>query len=79
MSKADEMIKNLGYEIYEQNEVETIYIKRNRILDDVIEIDLAHKEIVKKDNEGYSSYFTLQELQAINEKVKELGWLDENS
>ena len=82
MSKADEMFKELGYkkyydEIEEKIEGKIIYIKGNPATGDIIEFNLLHHEIIGYVNDKYikhAIYFTLKELQAINEKVKELGW-----
>lgn len=71
MSKADEMFKKLGYEkrsnyLYRTNKDIEIYFSE------------ADKTVVKEYlndmaiNE--SREISMQELQAINEKVKELGW-----
>ena len=74
MSKADDMFKELGYEIlfednhYIQYEFEGIY------MDNEIKIDKKGKTILKEYSSGDSQEITMQELKAINEKVKELGW-----
>ena len=81
MSKADEMFEELGYK---QNNIKstdgdiilTVYEKEQQ---------LGKKHFNKTINfniiDGYLSFKNLlildkKELQAINEKVKELGWLD---
>lgn len=70
MSKADEMFKKLGYEKEDENG-NIIYIhERNpfktlRFLTDKQEIELNNVNLLTK-----------RRLQAINEKVKELGWLE---
>ena len=81
MSKADEMFEKLGYK---QNNIEatdgdiilTVYEKEQQ---------LAKKHFNKTINfnviDGYLSFKNLlildkKEIQAINKKVKELGWLD---
>lgn len=70
MSKADEMFEKLGYEI-DKNKNEITYI--NLTSDEFIELTdyPNYGKMIK-----YSKYegITMQELQAINEKVKELGW-----
>ena len=70
MSKADEMFEELGYEkfevddVYERNEQHIVFYSPER--------EVA---IFKKDKEGLGiDFIDMQELQAINEKVKELGW-----
>ena len=74
-SKADEMFKKLGYEIVINNGNYIKYLKDDEnvyyFLKDV-------KEYYKSgEYDGLCGNITMQELQAINEKVKELEWLDE--
>ena len=74
MSKADDMFKELGYGKFENGN----FIQFNKIKELIaIEFLGDKKEIVK--TKGYDKHMTInmQELKAINEKVKELGWLDE--
>lgn len=91
MSEADKLFKGLGYEI-KINCKECIcyktkhYIKRKYTL---IDFDLENKtlQIVENKNriceESYFSIYkgthkiTIKELQAINLKCKELGWIEE--
>lgn len=80
---ADKMFEDLGYEKKTEHEF------REPDDDDITELILYRDEIKCLDIEfwndktiskscGYDmSYITIQELQAINKKVKELGWLDE--
>ena len=82
MSKADEMFEELGYEniINETCLCEyRKYFKLKRARHIVFAVDKAVS--VCEENEKTLAvnrdYFTMQELEAINEKVKELGWLDE--
>ena len=82
MSKADEMFKKLGYEKITDNDIEVIYKYEKNILGDKF---LQHIMIAKigkvifsygekiKNTVGIG----VEELQAINEKCRELGWLDE--
>ena len=77
MSKADEMFDELGYfkkiipKSYTNNK-EIRYSKHiNKCL---ITFDLEFKQVLCEYMDGSSSSITMQELQAINEKVKELGW-----
>lgn len=90
MSKADEMFKKLGYKlicshinpenstnyqfIYEnkQNNPTTIEFNKSEIFGE--EIFITQKELFSN---IYDKRLSLSILQAINEKVKELGWLDE--
>lgn len=81
MSKADEMFKELGYEKIEYKSsidnsiieyVKNFDLKADRIIAFYLDKTIAvFEELANKD------FFTMQELQAINLKCKELGWLDE--
>lgn len=73
MSKADEMFEKLGYEKHEttwKEEGKKHFVEYNSD-DTQIQFSLDTKHIL------ITNIINLQELQAINEKVKELGWLDE--
>lgn len=73
MSKADEMFQELGYEKEERysNSIEYIGEDEDSItFINGYEFDDDKCIRINKSNE----YITTQELQAINEKVKELGW-----
>ena len=80
MSKADKMFKELGYKKIIDNEMEIKYEYKNVIMGDRIEQTILIAKIGKiifsyinnenKQNVGIG----IKELQAINEKVKELGW-----
>ncbi|MCI8470376.1 MAG: hypothetical protein HFJ35_02630 [Clostridia bacterium] len=75
MSKADEMFKELGYK---KNHTQLGDIEYYKDDDNVIYFYLAYKKFNKSgEYDGMCDYITMQELQVINEKVKELGWLDE--
>ena len=82
MSEADKMFEELGYEkivedsIYIQYEFEGFYMDNVPFLNE-IKFDLKGKTILKEYSNGDSQEITLQELQAINKKCEELGWLDE--
>lgn len=84
MSKADEMFKELGYEkdlhINKKEQVWGEFWTENKHCSK-ISFDYIDKEICVSTNyrlditnEYEPLYFNMQELQAINEKVKELGW-----
>lgn len=76
MSKADDMFKELGYKKHIDNEYEVEFY----CYDIYFTFDKEDKTIQKRvelDNVFLAKPVTIQELQAINEKVKELGWLDE--
>lgn len=72
MSKADEMFDKLGFNKYEFD----TYI-------DYLSRESSHGITFRKDTRVIDShcsigseYITMQELQAINEKCKELGWIE---
>ena len=71
MSKADEMFEELGYEKQNNPEKEIKYIKNEF---HIIRFWKPSQQIVKQDEQGLYMGISMQELQAINEKVKELGW-----
>lgn len=82
MSKADEMFKKLGYE-KEDYGYKIIYTKtdseeENFIITIMIEAELIFTEIDDGCDELDRRCFGLQkqELQAINQKCKELGWIE---
>lgn len=72
---ADEIFEELGY-YKDFDETKHEYRKENE--GDLFEIDFWLKErTVSKNYYREMGYITMQELQAINKKCKELGWLDE--
>ena len=84
---ADEMFEKLGYEkdlhIDKKEQVWGEYWTQNkyckRISFDYIdkEICVSTNYMLDKTLEYEPLYFNMQELQAINKKVEELGWLEE--
>lgn len=67
---ADEMFEELGYK-EEVKYREKVYEKDDKI----ITFDLEKKNIICNNfYDGYES-INMQELQAINKKVEELGWI----
>lgn len=83
MSKADEMFEKLGYK--KKNQLDTygniwgelFYNIKNMVnISFDYEGRLVSPYIKSNDNYEQSAYITMQELQVINEKVKELGWID---
>ncbi len=68
MSKADKMFEELGYEKFEG--LRTIDFYNN---DGLIQFDKNYKVIHINKNEE-TDFIAMQELEAINEKCKELGW-----
>ena len=76
MSKADDMFKELGYELIDEfdKDYDDNYIRytKNKMC---ILFKLENHKVCKMGNNR--NYLNMQELHAINEKCKELGWLDE--
>lgn len=74
MSKADEIFHELGYiEKFKNHCEDEMYRKESRYqLGKSIKFYNYDKRI-----EIYPCKINIKELKAINEKVKELGWLDE--
>ena len=74
MSEADKMFEELGY-IYITCEDGFFY--HNPMSDSVIHFDIIKKRIsCYSYDTGLANGIELDELQAINAKVKELGWND---
>jgi hypothetical protein len=74
MSKADEMFEKLGYKKIESKS-KIIFVKDC----DSIDFLLQYKKIEYSFLRGtIFKVQNMQELQAINEKVKELGWNENN-
>ena len=72
MSKADEMFEKLGYK---QSITQLGHLKYYKDYDNVIYFMLEKKAFNKSgEYDGMCDHITMEELQAINEKVKELGW-----
>lgn len=85
MSKADEMFRKLGYSNDNQSSEVCIEYERPSKVNNYqtiwIIFDLEAKTVSKlcqdweTSEKLYPEEITIQELQAINEKCKELGWL----
>lgn len=84
--KAEKMFEKLGYELDEQEDYLVYWkespnqvINRNFAQNEIqIEFNLHYKTIEKRelfDTDENSNIITLKELKAINEQVKELGWI----
>lgn len=75
MSNADEMLNELGYKKIIDNKTKIIYDKKGEYFDKRIVFKLADKTV----QAGLDTYeiedINMQELQAINKKVKELQWI----
>lgn len=85
MSKADEMFKELSYETYKENENDEFknitYEKQDGVINGLYDYKfiifwLEGKEISIYGMHNEIRTINIQELQAINEKVKELGWYE---
>lgn len=79
MSKADEMFEKLGYEkILDDTLMAECIIYCKKIKRKIV---VEFREIIFHTSTKTISislqFLSLEELQAINEKVKELGWLNE--
>lgn len=72
MSKADEMFEELNFNKYEFD-THIDYLSRERSQEITFRKDT--KMICSSCGIG-AEYITMQELQAINKKCEELGWLD---
>ena len=74
-SKADKMFEELGYK---QRITQLGDLKYYKDDDNVIYFTLKRKGFIKSgEYDGMCDAITMQELKAINEKCKELEWLDE--
>lgn len=73
---ADEMFEKLGYLVEEDNDKCRIYKIAcfGNILMVIFNKDCSDEKYRLK---IYENYISMELLQAINQKVKELGWLDE--
>ena len=68
---ADEMFEELGYWLDMENYVYCIWVNDYR---EIIKFNKERKEFYKAIGYEQFEYITMQELQAINKKVEELGW-----
>lgn len=75
MSEADKMFEELGYTVSEQLKNGIVYLKETD--DEDMEISFIDYEDYGKTVEvdKFDGLITMQELQAINKKCKELGWI----
>ena len=82
MSEADKMFEELGYKkhLTDKKGIEILYLKKSDISANEMEKIIFYKckmvgfEYVYS---GFKKDINMQELKAINQKCKELGWLDE--
>lgn len=79
MSEADEMFEELGFEKKLDTDTDVLYRYKKRLMGDIY----IHNILFAKFSKLIFSYgididqtcgIGIQELQAINKKVKELGW-----
>ena len=73
MSNADKSFYELGYEKEERNKAD-VYVKNCKYITRQIGFNNEIKNIMIDVH-----YITVQELKAINEKIKELGWLGDTN
>jgi hypothetical protein len=71
---ADEMFEKLGYEKIIESNVRIDYEKEGQFFDKEIVFGLIDKIVCVELGTGESGNINVQELQAINKKVEELGW-----
>lgn len=71
MSKADEMFEELGY-----TKFEGLYKIEYKGEEKSIEFDKRYNTVIVEKYVEYKDYIEIQELQAINEKCEELGWIE---
>lgn len=75
MSKADEMFEKLGYKKIIENNVRIDYENEGQFFEKEIVFGLIDNIVCIELGTGESANINMQELQAINEKCKELGWI----
>ena len=71
---ADEMFESLGYEKKKVHLDIELYKSKNDYAE--ITFDLRDKTICASNDKDEAIYFDVKELQAINKKCKELGWIE---
>lgn len=81
MSEANKMFEKLGYEkqeIYYNSDIDTIKYLRTGKYSSSVEFKFNRKTVVVYFGENNTAgNITMDILQAINEKCKELGWIEE--
>lgn len=70
--KADEMFEKLGYWLDCENYNMCIWVND---YNEVIKFNKERKEFYKAVGNEQFEYINMEELQAINEKCKELNWI----
>lgn len=76
MSKADKMFEELGYTIKEKVRFTLDRLVYKNLKDDTMISFCEEYKVVLKTQNIYPKSITMQELQAINEKCKELRWIE---
>ena len=71
--KAKEMFERLGYGDYFNNGLRITYSNFDKECK-MIEFDLKKKQLIFADDSEEIFELSLEELQAINKQVEELGW-----
>ena len=71
--KAKEMFERLGYGDYFNNGLRITYSNFDKECK-MIEFDLKKKQLILADDSEEIFELSLEELQAINKQVEELGW-----
>lgn len=77
MKTGDEMLKEAGWELANRISYNGI-VKSETYQDEYInelEFDFTDKTFQVSDGEGEAIILTMKELQAINKKCQELGWI----
>lgn len=75
MSKADKIFIDMKYEILVETNQKIQYEYTGLYFDREIIFDLTDKSVLCELSTGESMSVTMEELQAINLKCRELGWI----
>lgn len=73
--KVKEMFEKLGYGDYFNNGLRITYSNFDKECK-MIEFDLKKKQLILADDSEEVFELSLEELQAINQQVKDLGWYE---
>ena len=76
MSKADKMFEELGYTIKEKVRFTLDRLVYKNLKDDTMISFCKEYKVVLKTQNIYPKAINMQELKAINEKCKELEWIE---
>ena len=73
-SQAEEMFKELGYKLFIKSNSEICYMEKENTW--YIKFYLDEKVVLCSENDFYTTSIAIsvEELQAINKQVEELGW-----